>query len=357
MRFLYDFGISQDDPGIEKMALNLEGTNLLCIASGGEVPLSLLSHADVKIKALDISESQIRLCRLKLASILSLEPREAAGFLGFYKGTFDERTKLYARIRKNLSQDDSDYWSQNTAAFYKGPIFSSRFEKYIMWFTMLVRLTLGSKRLKHLMDIATTEERQRYFDDHLQNKAIKALFNIAFSARIYKNRGLNEQGLTHQEGDQLAGFFYSRFRDFFTATPPFNNYYFQIYFFGELLSDAALPDYLKPANMALIRLRKNNIDFCLKSVLEEIAEAPRLLYRNYSLSNISDWISTEEMDGLLNGIMEKSIVPARLLLRYIHKNPLAGKQYLSELSVDNRFEHLTHFVDRFPFYSISKLDV
>jgi len=207
------------------------------------------------------------------------------------------------------------------------------------------------------MDIATTEDRQRYFDDHLQNKAIKALFNIAFSARIYKNRGLNEQGLRHQEGDQLAGFFYSRFRDFFTATPPFNNYYFQIYFFGELLSDAALPDYLKPANMALIRLRKNNIDFCLKSVLEEISEAPKLLYRNYALSNISDWVSAEEMDGLLRGIGEKSVVPARLLLRYIHKNPLEGSPSTSEFVVDTRFNSLTHFVDRFPFYSFVKLDV
>ncbi|MDZ7607350.1 MAG: hypothetical protein U5K79_17600 [Cyclobacteriaceae bacterium] len=57
-------------------------------------------------------------------------------------------------------------------------------------------------------------------------------------------------------------------------------------------------------------------------MLEEISEAPKLLYRNYALSNISDWVTVEEMDGLLRGIREKSVVPARLLLRYIHKNPL-----------------------------------
>jgi len=357
MRFLYDFGISQDDPGIEKMALNLDGTNLLCIASGGEVPLSLLSHVDVKIKALDVSESQIRLCRLKLASILSLEPREAAGFLGFYKDTFDERWKYFTKLSENLSQEDQAYWTQNAAAFYKGPIYSSRFEKYIMLFTKIVRLTFGSQRLRHLMEIASIEDRQQYFDDHLQNKAIKALFNIAFSPGIYKNRGLNEQGLRHLQGDELADFFYGRFRDFFTATPPVSNYYFQIYFFGKLLSDAAIPDYLKPLNMELIRHRKNNIEFCMKSVLEEIAEAPSLLYRNYALSNISDWISAEEMEGLITGISEKSLVPARLLLRYIHKTPLAGGRSPSDFSVDDDFEHLTRFVDRFPFYSYIKLEV
>ncbi|MDZ7607349.1 MAG: hypothetical protein U5K79_17595 [Cyclobacteriaceae bacterium] len=67
------------------------------------MPLSLLTHADVKIKALDISESQIRLCRLKLASILAFINREAAGFLGFYKNTFDKRREYFSKICENLS--------------------------------------------------------------------------------------------------------------------------------------------------------------------------------------------------------------------------------------------------------------
>ena len=43
MKYPYDFGVSQDDPLVEGYGLNMENNRLLCIASGGEVPLSLLA--------------------------------------------------------------------------------------------------------------------------------------------------------------------------------------------------------------------------------------------------------------------------------------------------------------------------
>ena len=97
MKFLYDFGISQDDPLVEGFGLDLEGSNLLCIASGGEIPLSLLAKHETKITAIDISVNQIRLCRLKLASVLALDPNEAAPFLGFTKCSQQERLSYFSR--------------------------------------------------------------------------------------------------------------------------------------------------------------------------------------------------------------------------------------------------------------------
>jgi len=42
MKYLYNFGITQDDVQTERKALDIkDGDHLICIASAGEVPLNL----------------------------------------------------------------------------------------------------------------------------------------------------------------------------------------------------------------------------------------------------------------------------------------------------------------------------
>jgi S-adenosylmethionine:diacylglycerol 3-amino-3-carboxypropyl transferase len=99
MKPLFDFGISQEDAASEETMLNLEqGDQLLCIASGGEVPLNLLcSGKSIKIDAIDISESQLALCRLKLLAALHIEAPANAAFLGYSQ--MERRSEVIFSIR------------------------------------------------------------------------------------------------------------------------------------------------------------------------------------------------------------------------------------------------------------------
>jgi S-adenosylmethionine:diacylglycerol 3-amino-3-carboxypropyl transferase len=57
-KYIYDFGVSQDDPQSELKTLELtQGDRVLCIASAGEVPLELLANSDqsITIDAVDIA--------------------------------------------------------------------------------------------------------------------------------------------------------------------------------------------------------------------------------------------------------------------------------------------------------------
>ena len=75
MKPLYNYGISQEDARTERRALDIrEGDRLLCVASAGEVPLNLLAMGTVAIEAVDISRTQLFLCRLKMAACRVLEP-------------------------------------------------------------------------------------------------------------------------------------------------------------------------------------------------------------------------------------------------------------------------------------------
>jgi S-adenosylmethionine-diacylglycerol 3-amino-3-carboxypropyl transferase len=352
MKNLYDFGISQDDPRVETKFLDLTNTNLLCVASGGEVPLSLLANHDVKIKALDVSENQIRLCRLKLAAALMLEPFEAAVFLGYKRDLKNCRGKYFRKILEELPADDARFWKENSRRMIKGPIRASRFEKYLSLFCRFVKSILGSRRVAVLFDLESEESRQNYFDRYLDKKIIFWIFKVAFSPIIYKERGLSQQALIHQNGQDMAGMFYSRFRDFLTATSPLSNFYLQFYLMGEILYDDAMPDFLKPDGLYNIRKRKENLNFEIRSIQQEVAETDRLSYENYALSNICDWITEDEMNFLLNTISRKSQHKFKMLIRYIHRNPVDDKVRESGICFNALSSECTRNIDRFPFYSL-----
>jgi S-adenosylmethionine:diacylglycerol 3-amino-3-carboxypropyl transferase len=354
MRYLYDFGISQDDPNVEGCVLPLENSNLLCVASGGEVPLSLLANFDTRIKAVDISANQIRLCKLKQAASLNLEPWEAAVFLGFKKDVKKKWEKYYGKVIRTLTEEDVDFWNKYKFKILYGPIKYSRFERYLSFFCKIVTPMLGKKKLIQLFEMESIEAQKSFFDQYLDKKIIFWIFRIAFSPRIYKKRGLAQQALIHQKGNDMASRFYGRFRDFITATPVRSNFYLQFYFMGEVWFDEALPDYLKPVGVENLRERKNNLVLEVKSIQDEIIGSPQLHYCNYALSNISDWLSVEEMNDLLNNISTKSVAKSNILLRYIHKNPVNEKTLKMRFNFNSSIKENIRSVDRFPFYSVIK---
>jgi len=98
MSHLFDFGFSQEDELSVSTALEINGETVLCIASAGDIPLSLLALGAGKIIAVDISEPQIHLCCLKAAAIQCLE-REAQLACWALRTHAGERQRWFAQCR------------------------------------------------------------------------------------------------------------------------------------------------------------------------------------------------------------------------------------------------------------------
>ncbi|HJW29878.1 MAG TPA: DUF3419 family protein, partial [Saprospiraceae bacterium] len=222
MRPLYDFGLSQEDPLTELDLLRLrQGDNLLSIASGGEVPLTILSLVpDIRITAVDISETQLALCRLKLLAATTLSFPANGEFLGYAYGDSQKRRQQYlAVIYPLLSQPDQQFWGQHIDAIEKGVIHFGRFEGYIRWIRKALKLMIGRKNLRQLLDCDTILKQQQVFDEQIgTRKAIQYLFRIAFHPAVYKNRGLDSAGLRHARSN-TGDIFFHKFRNFCTTTP------------------------------------------------------------------------------------------------------------------------------------------
>ena len=358
MEPLYNFGISQEDALTEFRAMDIKKNDrLLCIASAGEIPLNLMAMEDIYIEAVDISLNQLFLSKLKLHSICALEPPEAAAFLGFMDTDPSHRKKFLHKVIPLMEKEEKRFWMQNIDAIEKGPIRVARFEKFVAKLSSIGLHIIGKKKLLRLFEFETIEEQQEFFDRHLSTVFLKTIFNIAFHPRVYKKRGMASDGLKHAEGLNIANFFYSRFKDFCSATLARQNYYLQYTFFKKVLFPEALPEYLSEKAVAQIKKNRQKVTWRLCSFTEVIEKSRNGAFNKFHMSNIGDWMSREDYADLLNLVKKKADQPAKIFARYIHVNHEIPKKLKNCIHVNYEMGEELLKKDRYPFYSLVPMDV
>ena len=357
MPFLFDFGISQEDPLSEQLVLDVHPDDrILSVASGGEVPLSLLAlNEGVHIKAVDISADQVRLCRLKLLAALHLGFPQNGRFLGYGRLDESEREQLYQdAIRPHLSGEDAIFWDRHTRYIEKGIINAGRFEQYVRKMRLIGSLFIGKQNIHRLMECQTLEEQRQVFIDFIApRKSLRLLFKIAFHPAVYRKRGLQEQALIHA-GKNTGDRFYSKFQDFCINSLAAENYFLQYFLTGSCITDASFPEYLQPVYKN--RLINNLNDFKLEAVSlqDALAEKEKGYYNKIHLSNLGDWLSEAHFGDLLTALKTHCPGGARICCRYLQKNHFAAGG-TSEYSLDNALSLEAERKDRFPFYTIQSI--
>lgn len=356
MSHIFDFGISQEDALIEQLALDINnGDSLLCISSAGEVPLNLLALNDIKIKTVDISINQNHLTKLKFNSIRSLEPMEAAKFLGFTKSTQQCRKCLYKRVFGFMDEDEKLFWNHHPEVIHNGAIHSARFEKYITKFNGIALRVIGKKNMYQLFEIDTIEEQKEFFDRNINSFLLKKIFQITFHPRIYKNRGIPSDGLRYSDNKKISDFFFKKFRYFCCSTLARRNYYLQFTFFNQVLFPEALPEYLSDEGINRIRRNCKALEISTISYVDALKQCRKGEFNKFHLSNIGDWMDKDEFASLLRLINEKSSALGRINSRYIYyKHPIPDdlKEYFL---ADKQLEKKLTKQDRYPFYGLSPI--
>lgn len=340
------FGLSQEDPlRILKVLDPGEREGILCVASGGDVPLSLMTLSPRHIVAVDTSAIQLFLTRFKMAASHSLTGPDAALLTGLRKCRAGLREKLFYKLY--LSNADRQFWKNNMSLVRTGPVRAGKFEKYLGLFSPLACSIIGKKNLDHLLSAGSIEEQQQIFDQFIApRKALHALFRFVFHPSIYGKGGIAPEALRYH-GDRNPGdYFYRNFREFCTSTPASANYFLQFFLLGECITDNALPEYLNPAgimtgNSQLLTLQEISMNRFL-------ATTPKGSLRNIHLSNICDWMPENETTELFNLLYDACAPGARICYHYIHQAP-APSLLVHRFSAVNASDILPSAPNRYPF--------
>jgi len=353
MKPLYHFGLSQEDPISEIQALDLnDGDSLLCICSAGEIPLNMAALKDVTIVAVDVSENQLRLARLKRRAAADLPSSEAADFLGYREMDGAGREAIFLRkIKKSLSKEDGDFWQGNLPAIRKGVIQAGKFERYMNLASRPARMIIGKKNFYRLFECQTIAEQERVFDRYFYGPVLKGIFKLAFHPRIYQNRGIDQKGLQHHRRGNVGDLFFARFRSFCCSTPARDNFLLQYIFFGKSLFPNAIPEYLKPENRERFLKNQVAVRFVCSTMEKYISETGTGRFNKIQLSNIGDWLTREQMASLFTHIAEKCHPGSRIVLRYIYLEHTVPAT-VPQLKPDRDKGEIILSTDRFPFSSI-----
>lgn len=349
----FDFGISQEDPLTERRLLDIKpGDRLLSVASGGEVPLTLLSLIDnIKITAADISQQQIMLCRLKLTAALNLDFPANGRFLGYSGMKKSERKKQYFDVLAPLlNNEDRIFWWKNIRCIENGVAGSGRFEGYIKKLRYVAVPVIGKKNILALISSANAAEQAEIFQNRIATrKSLQVIFKIAFHPSLYRKRGLQEQALIHARKD-TGERFYSRFKDFCSATRAESNYFLQYFLAGKCITGRSFPEYLHSENRTRLSSNMNNIDLLACSFRDALTNKGIGYFNKVHLSNLGDWLETDAFNETMDLLKKYCMPGTRICYRYLQKDHLAGRD-INGFRIDRSVSEDAQKKDRFPFYT------
>lgn len=351
---LYNFGFSQEDERTEEAALApMDRHGILCIASGGDMPLSLVALGAHRVVAVDMDERQLHLCRLKAAAIRVLDREAAQRFLGFLPATAEQRRAWMRDVREALPAASSAFWGENGDLVARhGAVWAARYERFLRRFLFVVRPLLGAG-VRELCRCTTPEEQRAVFDRRLRPAWMHWLFRVAFHPWVFRGRGMDQRSLAHRTDTRALGEqFFSRYRAFCTATPASHNPWLQIHMLGRLLHMDAAPAYLTSHGFARVREALDCIEWAQSDLLAFARGGIPAGITRLHLSNVPDWMGPGEFTELMRRLATGLPGGSRLVWRYLHVDRALPPDVADRMVVDLDLGERLRAVDRFPFYAI-----
>jgi len=355
MSFIYNFGLSQEDERTEARALEL-GPNdrVICIASAGEMPLSLLSMGVASVIAVDRDPAQLYLAQLKFFAACTLEREETIRFLGYRPASTAERSLWLDAVMPRLPPGPRVFWTAHRSQLGPGAIWAGRFEQYLLKITRVAVPLLGRKRIEGIFDCASIAEQEAYFDARLDLPALKMLLRIVFNRKVYAGRGMDPRSLQYRTAtdEPLGVQFFRQFRNALTRTPARENHLMQLILLGRTVSEECVPAYLSPAGFETLRANQDRIDYQLVDLIVYLQGCPVGAFDKAHLSNLPDWMDQDQFETTLTLVNEKLARPGRVVWRYLHRDRQVPASLEASLRVDRPLGTELESADRFPFYGV-----
>lgn len=341
-----------EDPEVDLKALNLkDGEHVVAIASGGCNLLNMLTAADIRVSALDLSRAHIALNRLKHASIRGFEKHE--DFFEFFghANRPENTAKYFKQIAPHLDAASREYWEKRapfkrrvesfTANFYTKGVLG----RFIGVSHFLARLFGVDPR--EIMRAETKAQQAEIFDATMGRLLKKPLVRRALQSPLaLYGLGIPAAQFQKLQGDApaMAHVLHDRLRrlacDFDLSTN-----YFAWQAFGRCYDteqSVAIPRYLQKHHYPHLRDRVDNVAIHRKIATQFLKEQSVASVDAYVLLDAQDWMDDQQLNALWAEINRTATPNARvifrtageenILLNRLHAEHLSGWTYNKELS-------------------------
>lgn len=332
---------------IEGLDIN-ENDKILSIASAGENAISMLIKNPKKVYAIDLNANQIACSEFKIVCYKYLDYEECMKAIGVFE--CDDRLTLFEKIEDKLSEDTKKYLNENKEIVEKGIIHAGKFEKYFQIFGGKVLPMIHSKKVRQeLLDKKTKEERYEFYNKKWNNLRWNMLFRIFFSRTVMGALG-RDKAFFRYVNVNVAEHILERTKYAVTELDTSDNSYLHYIINGKY--DKVLPLAYRKENFDIIKQNIDKIELVSESVETFIDREEVDYISKYNLSDIFEYMSDEQMQGIVKKLFEKSGTGSRIAYWNMLADKRASKyfenlEYKEELSKDLLNKDKAFFYSKF----------
>jgi S-adenosylmethionine-diacylglycerol 3-amino-3-carboxypropyl transferase len=318
------FTQSWEDPACDLVALApLRDATLFAITSGGDNVLGFLLADPARIFAVDLNPTQNWLLELKMAGFRRLQHDELLELVGVRPPV--RAVALYRQLRGDMSGSARRYWDEHQEWLAQGLLLAGGFERYFAMLRGALRYVVGRRRMERLFTLAAHEQ-PGFYQREWNTLRWRALIRIGCS-RWMLGRRLDPSWFKQAEGVPSFGAHFTGLATHVIAElPARSNYFLAQILLGRYLSEALVPDYLRPENFDTIRTRLDRIAPVTADVADAMASLPALSVDAFALSNVFEYSPTGVFDRARDEIVRVGRAGARIALR----NLLAPRRLLGD---------------------------
>jgi len=346
-REIINYSMVWEDPSLLiEAAPQKENLNILSISSAGDNALSLLSMPGAKVSAVDMSEPQNNLLKLKKTAISHISHSEYLTLFGYKEETESSRLQIYDRIKYGLDPISRKYWDAHQDLIKSGIIHSGRLESYFNKFQENGINNLFSKQeLALLLTNDNLFVQQKFIQE--KTPQLEEFISSFFNKKSFSEEGRSEAQYKYVEKNvSIESHLIKRTFQALQKHLISENSYLH-YIFAKSFSDNNLPDHLQPKNFERIQKNINNLNI-VTSDLETLISHQSQNFDFFNLSDVFEYVSEKHFEQMLTLFYKKSSTQAKLCYwnLFVDRLPSSASSWTHNKSLSESL----HKKDRVWFY-------
>ncbi|MDQ2912524.1 MAG: BtaA family protein [Chloroflexota bacterium] len=302
-----------EDPRTASRGLGLRGDDdVVVITSAGCNAIALALAGPRSVTAVDFNPAQSHLLELKIAAITTLDHASLVAFLGVRHSR--ERLRIYRdALAPRLSAAGRRYWGARPSMLARGVLHAGRFERYLALFrSSVLRLMERKADIDRLLALDSLDEQRQFYERTWDNWRWRSLFVLFFGRLAQARVGRHPEVFRYVDVSNVGEHYRECARHALVDLPLADNYFVEYILTGGYSSEARMPTYLRASAHASVREAVARIRVVTADVGAFLAATPRGTYSAFSFSDIFEWMSPAEHEGVLRAAISAARPGARL---------------------------------------------
>lgn len=294
-----NYGLANEDTWIEHGLAPQGAKSFFSVCGSGSRVTPLLAKAPEELHVVDLSDTQLALCRLRIAAMKELNYQEYLYFLGYVKQGKTKRTDLMARL-KLKAQDELLWKAQESLWEAQGFIYLGKWERHFMKVGKLFQ-SLTFSDLRPVFEAKNLEEQKKILNKHWHPKLFKLYTKVVMNEWV-ANRLLYKghyAGGSEKKTMQIsaADFVFNEVNDLFQNTWVRGNCFLTMIFLNEVSTKDSYPAECNEEIFQKVKDAGTIVHYHNKNLLDLLMEKG---HDFYSLSDTFSYMQDSEVKDFLS---------------------------------------------------------